>query len=117
MNLNHFNLIVPDVVETHAFLEKYFGMQSMGCNANLGFLTDDNHTVLVLASAKMAKEEEVRYPSGFHIGFIQPNEEQVNAINQRLRDDGFDVPPPKKLHGSWTFYFQAPGDITVEVLC
>jgi lactoylglutathione lyase len=117
MKLNHLNLIVSDVVETHAFLEKYFGLQSMVCNANMGFLSDENGAVLVLTSAKMVKETEVKYPNGFHIGFIQESEEQVNAINQRLHDDGFDVPPPKKLHGSWTFYFQAPGDFTIEVLC
>jgi hypothetical protein len=92
-------------------------MKSMGCNANLGFLSDDNHAVLVLTSAKMMKEDEVRYPAGFHIGFIQASEEQVNAINQRLRDDGFDVPPPTKQHDSWTFYSLAPGNFTIEVLC
>jgi hypothetical protein len=41
----------------------------------------------------------------------------VNEINQRLRDDGFDVAPPTKQHGSWTFYFLAPGGFTIEVLC
>ena len=53
---------------------------------------------------------------GFHIGFIQDSEEDVNQINQRLRDDGYQVPKPARLHGSWTFYFQAPGGFTVEVL-
>jgi lactoylglutathione lyase len=117
MKLNHLNLTVTDVVETHAFFEKYFDMKSMGCNANIGFLSDENQGVLVLTSAKFVKESEVRYPNGFHIGFIQESEEQVNAINERLLDAGFDVPPPKRLHSSWTFYFTAPGDITVEVLC
>ena len=43
-------------------------------------------------------------------------EEQVNQINQRLREDGYQVPSPARLHGSWTFYFQGPGGFTVEVL-
>ena len=34
-----------------------------------------------------------------------------------LRADGFDVPPPRRFHGSWTFYFRAPGGFTIEVLC
>ena len=42
--------------------------------------------------------------------------ERVNEINRRLRDDGFPVDAPAHLHGSWTFYFTAPGGFTVEVL-
>jgi catechol 2,3-dioxygenase-like lactoylglutathione lyase family enzyme len=56
-----------------------------------------------------------RDPRTFHIGFRQESEERVNEINQRLRDDGFDVEPPQRQH-AWTFYVQAPGGFTVEVL-
>ncbi len=73
--------------------------------------------MLALTNPKVSGESEVHYPRGFHIGFIQQSEEQVNAINERLRADGYDVPPPAKLHGSWTFYFAAPGGFTIEVLC
>ena len=59
---------------------------------------------------KVGRESEVRYPATFHIGFIQESEEQVNEVNRRLKDDGFDVLPPGRLHGSWTFYFLARGD-------
>ncbi|MBC8171099.1 MAG: VOC family protein, partial [Anaerolineae bacterium] len=45
----------------------------------------------------------------------QESEEQVNAINQRLRDDGFQVAMPQR-HHAWTFYFEAPGGFTIEVL-
>jgi hypothetical protein len=40
----------------------------------------------------------------------------VNEINKRLKDDGYDVPAPSRQHGSWTFYFRAPGGFTIEVL-
>ena len=116
MKLNHLNLTVTDVPETHAFLEKYFGLKSMGCNQNMGFLSDDDGAVISLTHMKVAKETEVRYPASFHIGFIQESEERVNEINQRLQDDGFDVTPPARMHGSWTFYFRAPGGFTIEVL-
>jgi catechol-2,3-dioxygenase len=116
MKLNHLNLTVTDVVETHAFLEKYFGLRSMGCNKNMGFLSDDNGAVLSLTSMKVAHETEVKYPASFHIGFIQESQERVNEINQRLLDDGYDVTPPANMHGSWTFYFRAPGGFTIEVL-
>jgi len=39
----------------------------------------------------------------------------VNEINQRLRDDGYAVDPPER-HHAWTFYVQAPGGFTVEVM-
>jgi lactoylglutathione lyase len=50
------------------------------------------------------------------IGFIQESEEQVNEINRCLKADGFDVPTPSRQHGSWTFYFDAPGGFTIEVM-
>ena len=48
---------------------------------------------------------------------VGTEEERVNEINRRLKEDGFDVPPPERFHGSWTFYFRAPGGgFTIEVL-
>jgi hypothetical protein len=73
-------------------------------------LFDDDGLVLTLIKAGQAK-----YPSTFHIGFVQESEERVNEIYQRLKDDGFDVAPPQRLH-AWTFYVQAPGGFAVEVL-
>ncbi|MSR60536.1 MAG: VOC family protein [Planctomycetaceae bacterium] len=117
MKLNHLNLTVTDVPQTHKFLEKYFGMRDMGGNKNISFLSDENGIVLTLTSMKVGRETEVKYPATFHVGFIQESETRVNEINQRLRDDGFVVPPPSRQHGSWTFYFAAPGGFTIEVLC
>lgn len=65
---------------------------------------------------KLNGKSEVKYPGMFHIGFRQESDEQVNEINQHLKDDGYRVPTPKHFHGSWTFYLQAPGGFTVEVL-
>jgi catechol 2,3-dioxygenase-like lactoylglutathione lyase family enzyme len=115
MKLNHLNLTVPNVLETHRFLEKHFGLKPLGGEPRetMGFLSDDDGMVLALFRAK----GEVKYPPGFHVGFIQDTEERVNEINQRLREDGIEVPKPARLHGSWTFYFQAPGGFTIEVLC
>jgi len=117
MKLNHLNLTVSNVPETHRFLEKYFGLKSYrGTEPReaMSFLSDDNG--MVLALFRVAKGAEVKYPAGFHVGFIQESEERVNEINQRLREDGYSVPKPARLHGSWTFYFNAPGGFMVEVL-
>ena len=118
MNLNHLNLTVTKPSETAAFLIKYFGMQSMtgeiAENASMAFLTDEGGMILSMIRAK--RGTEITYPPSFHIGFGQPSADHVNAINQRLKDDGYEVPPPALLHGSWTFYFNAPGGFTIEVL-
>jgi lactoylglutathione lyase len=127
MKLNHLNLTVPDVPEARKFLEKYFGLQGSvnpytgeGLppakeKSPLAVLFDDAGLVLTLTRATPG--EEVKYPSSFHVGFMQESEERVNEINRRLKDDGFAVPAPSRQHGSWTFYFQAPGGFTIEVLC
>ncbi|MFO0891535.1 MAG: VOC family protein [Isosphaeraceae bacterium] len=116
MTLNHLNLTVDDVVEAQEFLSRYFGLKSGGGNRNIAFLTDDAGMILTLTSMKVGGESEVRYPATFHIGFGQRSEEQVNEINRRLKEDGFAVPLPSRQHGSWTFYFLAPGGFTIEVL-
>jgi lactoylglutathione lyase len=112
MKLNHLNLTVTDVLDTSAFLEKYFGLKSAGkATTSMSFLSDDNGAVIGLM-----KGTDVSYPETFHIGFMQESEQRVNEIHQRLKDDGFDVQAPRKLHGSWTFYFQSPGGFQIEVL-
>ncbi|MCK0469853.1 VOC family protein [Halalkalibacter sp. APA_J-10(15)] len=112
MKLHHLNLTVTDVAASRAFLEKYFGMQCVSSRGN-GFVAmfDDDHFVLTLM-----KGTNVQYPATFHIGFPQENEDQVNMIYQRLKEDGFEVEPPQYSHG-YTFYVEAPGGFTVEVLC
>src|SRR5262245_10863289 len=83
MKLNHLNLTVTDVCEAHQFLEKYFGLRSMGePNDNMAGLHDDDGLALVLM--KGGQTTEVKYPASFHIGFRQESEEKVNEIYQRL---------------------------------
>jgi lactoylglutathione lyase len=116
MKLNHLHLTVTNVLEAEKFLQTYFGLQSQrgeGDNKNFGAVFDDNGMVLTLMKA--GRSEEVKYPGYFHIGFMQESDAEVNAINQRLRDDGFDVPLPEHSH-AWTFYIDAPGGFRVEVL-
>jgi catechol 2,3-dioxygenase-like lactoylglutathione lyase family enzyme len=117
MKLNHLNLTVTDVLATHQFLEKYFGLKSYGPlapAAAMAFMRDDNGLVLALFPAK---DRTVNYPPGFHVGFVQESEQAVNEINARLGEDGYAVPKPARLHGSWTFYFDCPGGFMIEVLC
>lgn len=111
MILNHLNLTVTDVPAARDFLETYFGLQGdPERGKSFDVLFDDNGMVLTLMKGK-----QVNYPKTFHIGFMQESEEKVNEINQQLKKDGFDVDPPMRSHG-WTFYVEAPGGFTVEVL-
>ncbi|MEC0239496.1 VOC family protein [Paenibacillus dokdonensis] len=111
MKLNHLNLTVSDVKATVDFLVKYFGLQIRNTRGNaFAVLFDDGGLVLTLMKGK-----QISYPNTFHIGFIQESEDRVNEINQRMKDDGFDVDLPQRSH-AWTFYVQAPGGFTVEVL-
>jgi lactoylglutathione lyase len=114
MKLNHLNLTVTDVSTAQIFLETYFGLRRMeGGNVNMVGLLDDDGFVLTLMKA--GHSTNVMYPTSFHIGFTQTSEAQVNEINRRLKDDGYDVKSPQRLHGAWAFYFQAPGGFEVEV--
>lgn len=112
MRLNHINLSVTDVGAAKAFLERYFEMKDVGDSSRgLAFLMDDGGMLL-----SMFKSKDVQYPGNFHIGFMQPDEAVVNAIHVRMTEDGIVADPPARLHGSWTFYVNAPGGFVVEVL-
>lgn len=95
---------------------KSFGLDPEGKTGNdtIAFLRDENGMVLTLTNINRATE--VRYPETFHIGSIQETPERVDEINRRLKEDGFQVDPPRRIHGSWTFDFLAPGGFVIEVL-
>jgi catechol 2,3-dioxygenase-like lactoylglutathione lyase family enzyme len=112
MRVNHLHLMVPDVPAAVAFFEKYFGLCNTGGNAGLTVLLDDSGFVLTLM--KMGSRTRRNYPENFHVGFFVESETQVDALNQRLRGDGFDVAPPQRAH-AYSFYVTAPGGFQVEV--
>ena len=115
------NLTVDDVAAARAFLEKHFGMRPHGeGQKNFDVLFDDDSVVLLIAAWEtligVGRSKQVSYPKTFHIGFIQPTEADVDEVNRRIREDGYDIESPSRQHGAWTFYFEAPGGFTVEVL-
>lgn len=112
MKLNHLNLTVTDVPQTRELLERYFGLTCLAQREDtFAMMTDDNGSALSLMEGK-----KVDYPGTFHIGFVQESEERVDEINRRLKHDGFEVKSPARLHGAWSFYFQAPSGFMIEVL-
>ena len=116
MRLNHLDLTVPNVAQSRAFFETYFGFRCVVARENdaLVVLTDDAGFALTLSN--LDATTQVAYPPGFHIGFMQDSRERVDAIYERLKSSGFDVEAPREWHGAWTFYFRAPGGFDIEVL-
>ena len=82
---------------------------------NFDVLFDDDDLVLTLIG--VGRSKQVSYPKTFHIGFIQPTEADVDEVNRvgsgRTAHDIEVAEPPAR---RWTFYFEAPGGFTVEVL-
>jgi len=113
MRLNHVNLTVTDVPAAGAFLATYFGLNDMGGNAGMGFLSDDSGFVLTLMKA--GRKTTTGYPETFHIGFFIDSEATVDDIHRRLTADGFSVPPPERHNHGYGFYVEAPGGFTVEL--
>ena len=116
MALNHLNLTVPNVPQTQAFFETYFGFRHLaGAPPSDTFVVLVDESGFVLSLNNFAEAEEVAYPGAFHVGFRQDSREQVDAIYQWMKADGFDMKPPHEFHGGWTFYCRAPGGFLVEV--
>lgn len=114
MKLNHTNLAVNDVPTARQFLEQHFGLRPVGeGHKNFAILLDDDGFVLTLMGA--GRDNTVSYPKTFHIGFIQPSDADVDAINQRLKDDGLDIEAPSQQHGAWSFCFRAPGGFSIVI--
>ena len=76
MILNHLNLTVTDPAAASEFLAKYFGLRPGGGNKGMQVVFDDNGLVLTLFKAR---EDKVKYPPTFHIGFLQPSEQHGAA--------------------------------------
>lgn len=113
MKLNHLNLGVSEIARTVAMFETYFGLrraEGMPFNEKMAFLRDDDEALITLFRVK-----DPTYPKIFHIGFTQTSVRQVMEIHGALTSGGFEPEPPREEHGRTTFYFQAPGGITVEV--
>lgn len=105
------------MADASSFLETYFGLTPLGgapATSRLRILRNDAGCAVTLMH--LPGREPVCYPGTSHIGFVQPDAATVDALHQRLLADGFDIDPPHRFDGSWTFYVLAPGGVLVEVL-
>jgi catechol 2,3-dioxygenase-like lactoylglutathione lyase family enzyme len=117
MKLNHLNICTSDVNAAADFFAKYFGFQRMPTHGVDVMALVKDETGFVLLFSNFTKNVKPVYPAGFHFGFIVETKEEVNAMYERLHADGYASEAPRAMHGSWTFYFKAPGDFVLEVQC
>mgnify|MGYP004722099195 CR=1 FL=1 len=118
MKLNHINLTSIDVPADVAMFEAYFGLRTSVMRGKaLAVMHDDDGMLLVLNDFAK-KRGSFAYPEDsdlHHVGFIQDSREQVDALNARLKADGWDVSEARDYHGAWTFYCKAKGGYFIEV--
>lgn len=108
------NLPVEDVPAATDFLERYFGLRPAGpAHRNFAMLHDEGGFTLTLMG--IGGSNTVSYPKTFHIGFIQRSKADVDEVNRRLKEGGFEVEAPSQQHGAWAFSFDAPGGFALVV--
>jgi catechol 2,3-dioxygenase-like lactoylglutathione lyase family enzyme len=118
MKLNHVNLTSVDVPADRAMFETYFGLHCSTMRGKTLAVMHDEQGMIFVLNDFAKKRGDFTYPDDsdvHHIGFIQDSKGQVDALNARLKADGWDVPEPRDYHGAWTFYFKAKGGYFVEV--
>jgi len=118
IKLNHINLPVKNVTETSIFFEKYFDFKCIEVKGNdaLAVLKGEDDFVLVLMSEAFNRQNNISYPDAFHVGFLMSEKEQVDSMFKKLSDGGVILErSPSNMRGVYGFYFNAPGNILVEV--
>ena len=117
MKLNHMDLQVNDVQETAKFLEKYFSFKLITSPTAKAIAVLHGETGFTLVLQKLKNPEE-KYPSGFHIGFLQESPADVYEMFNRLKNDGIEVGESVQQNNRGTmFYFMLAGEILTEVGC
>lgn len=117
MQLNHLHLSVTDVAATAAFFVKHFKFTLAETRGNHGLavLNGQNGVVLVLMRLSSSIDPDSAYPPMFHLGFLTPDEPQIDALHAAMKADALDVSDVELTRGARRFYCKAPGGLLVEV--
>jgi catechol 2,3-dioxygenase-like lactoylglutathione lyase family enzyme len=116
MIINHMNLVVPDVNSATAFFIKHFGFQAVASRVEtLKILHGSGDFVLILSN--LPRTTSYAYPKDFHIGFYQPDQQNVDLLFKKLQEDLKLDSEPRKIRDRYGFYFYAPGEILIEITC
>lgn len=116
MQLNHLDLVVPDVQRASEFFETFLGFrcEAMKGRQALAILKGEGGFTLVLSN--LGEEGPPRYPKQFHLGFLQKTQAEVRALYERFTREGVEIVYPlNERRGSLMFYCHAPGQVLIEV--
>lgn len=117
--LNHTNLTTYNVSGLTEFFCSVFGFQPVDKRGDkFAVLRNEDGFVLTLMFDKSMTPEH-GYPGLFHVGFLQPTQEAVDAMHQSMSAHNYTAPKPEVLERggppTYGFYFDAPGGVLVEV--
>ncbi|GHO81969.1 glyoxalase [Ktedonobacter sp. SOSP1-85] len=117
MQLNHLNLCVEDLTEARTFFQNCFDFHFVEQRKDAVAVMSDGHGFTLVLSNPRAFGNEMRpYPEGFHIGFILETSDQVDQVYRRLATAEVQLTQePKKMRGSYGFYFTALNNLLFEV--
>lgn len=120
MRLNHVNLCVDDLDEAQELFRRFFDFRPVDRKGEaVAIMTDGYGFTLVLSNQRaFGGEAPIRYPEGFHVGFILESPDQVDRTHGRLAAAGAEAGRgPRKMRDSYGFYFTALDGVLFEVSC
>ena len=115
LGLWHVALQVQDMEKSRAFYQGILGMKVV-------WEPDPYNIYLSLGSDNLALHQGAEAPSGpqhlDHIGFIAASQDDVDAMEKRIRQFGIPIVKPVRLHrdGSYSFYIDDPDGNRVQIL-
>lgn len=117
--LNHTNLTTYNVPALKDFFCSVFDFQVVDERAGkLVILRNADDFLLTLMYDKRMTPEQ-GYPGLFHVGFLQPTQNEVDTMYETFNARQYVAPKPEKLKRggppTYGFYYEAPGGVLVEV--
>lgn len=112
-NLNHLNIVTPDLGASQEFYNKYFDFEFLFKEGNEIFMTNENGFLLALVETK----SQIESPNWLHFGFCANSIDEVKETYEKMKSDGVTFYEElSDLTGNFVrFYAKSPGGHRVEV--
>ncbi len=114
--INHINLAVTNPADVASFFERVlaFRRTEVRGEGRLIVLQSSEGFVLTLMKDKSVRADA--YPTTFHLGVLQPDQESVIELARVSAEAGFGNHAPSLMRGdTFGFYVQLPDGIQVEI--